>query len=307
MHTAQPSQKNTCLSLQLRSVCRGLFSVAERCSLGLGAALITAISLLLVSPVRAQSGALGGDAASLPSVTISAKANPDPIEKSYRKMIRGMDLFDKERARLSPQGVLRFKLLPRRADTDMRSVAIEVVGSSIAFDVAVAPDDSFTLPRNPQLLDENAQVTPNRKRQTMTWRSDIRTPGLPPGTRRLGDLRLECRVGMEAGLVSQDLTLAGLLVSALLDTPAYCDRQAPQYLFFADQPLFGVTLVDGPRRYVLSIDKLYASASDNPRLSRDLPECDCEVLVDRTYVLPLGDRSWSDDTQVEFDYQDGAP
>ncbi len=247
------------------------------------------------------------DAPSLPSVTISARANPDPVEKSYRKMVRGMDLFDSERERYSPQGVLRFRLLPRRLETDMNSIAIEVTGTSVAFDVPVAPDHSFTLTRNLQAFDENAQVTPNRKRQTMTWRSDIRTPGLPPGTRRLGDLRLECRVGMQAGLVSEDLTLAGRLASALLDTPAYCERQAPQYLFFADRPLFGVTLVAGARRHILSIDKLYAGASDNPRLAGDLPECDCEVLVDRTYVLPLGDRSWPDDTRVEFEYMEDAP
>ena len=271
------------------------------------AALAAAVCLPLAAQTAAQPAQPTLDAPSLPSVTISAKANPDPVEKSYRKMIRGMDLFDSERARLSPQGVLRFRLLPRRPDTDMNSIALEVAGDSIAFDVPVASDHSFTLTRNPQALAENAQVTPNRKRQTMTWRTDIRTPGLPPGTRRLGDLRLECRVGMEAGLVSQDLTLAGRVASALLDTPAYCDRQAPQYLFFADRPLFGVTLVDGPRRHVLSIDKLYAGASDNPRLERDLPECDCEVLVDRTYVLPLGDRSWPDDTRVEFEYMEDAP
>ena len=54
---------------------------------------------------------------SLPSVTIAAKANRDPVEKSYRKMVRGMDLFDAQRG-LSPNGVLRFKLLPRKPDTD---------------------------------------------------------------------------------------------------------------------------------------------------------------------------------------------
>ena len=272
---------------------------------GISAGLLAAFCLTSTAQAATPQPAL--DAPTLSSVTVSSKANPDPVEKSYRKMVRGMDLFDSEQARLSPEGVLRFKLLPRRMDTDMKSIAIEIAGDSIAFDVKVAADDSFTLPRNAQLLEENAQVTPNRKRQTMTWRTDIRTPGLPPATRRLGDLRLECRVGMEAGLVSQDLTLAGRLVSALLDTPAYCDRQAPQYLFFADRPLFSVTLVDGPRRQVLSIDKLYAGASDNPRLARDLPECDCEVLVDRTYMLPLGDRSWPDDTRVEFDYMDNEP
>ena len=243
-------------------------------------------------------------APALPSVTIAAKANRDPVEKSYRKMVRGMDLFAAERS-MSPNGVLRFRLLPRRPDTDMKSIAMEVIGSTVAFDVAIAPDDTFTLARNAKAFDENAQVIPNRKAQSMTWRSDIRTPGLPPNARRLGDLRLECRVGMEAGLISNSSNIIGRMTQAVLDTPAYCDRKAPLYLFFADRPLFSVALASGNRREVLSIDKLYASASDDPGLKSDLPYCDCEVLIDRTYVLPLGDRSWPDDTLVEFEYMDG--
>ena len=64
-------------------------------------------------------------------------------------------------------------------------------------------------------------------------------------------------------------------------------------------------MVSGQRREILAIDKLYAGASDDPQLADDLPYCDCEVLVDRTYVLPLGDRSWPDDTLVEFEYMEG--
>ena len=89
-----------------------------------------------------------------------------------------------------------------------------------------------------------------------------------------------------------------------MDTPAYCDAKAPEYLFFAERPLFGVTLLAGTRREVLSVDQLYAGASTNPALQDELPRCDCEILVDRTYYLPLGDRSWPDDTLVEFDYMD---
>ena len=244
-------------------------------------------------------------APALSAVTVAAKANRDPVEKSYRKMVRGMDLFDAQRS-VSPNGTLRFRLLPRKPDTDMKSIELEVIGSTVAFAVAVAPDSTFTLERNPKALEENAQVIPNRKAQSMTWRSDVRTPGLPPDTRRLGDLRLECRVGMEAGLISNSSNIIGRLTQALLDTPAYCDRKAPLYLFFADRPVFSVALRSGNRREVLSIDKLYASASDDPGLKNDLPYCDCEVLIDRTYVLPLGDTSWPDDTLVEFEYMDDA-
>ena len=250
-----------------------------------------------------DAGAQEKAAPALTSVTVAAKANRDPVEKSYRKMVRGMDLFNAERS-MSPNGVLRFKLLPRRPDTDMKSIEMEVIGSTVAFPVAVLPNDTFILERNAKAIDENAQVIPNRKAQSMTWRSDIRTPGLPEDTRRLGDLRLECRVGMEAGLISNSSNIIGRMTQAVMDTPAYCDRKAPLYLFFADRPLFSVTLVSGTRREQLSIDKLYASASDDPKLKTDLPYCDCEVLIDRTYVLPLGDRSWPDDTLVAFEYMD---
>ena len=240
----------------------------------------------------------------LPAVTVTAKANRDPVEKSYRKMVRGMDLFEQQRQGIAPNASLRFKLLPRKRDTDMSSVEIDVLGSNVDFSVPVAPDRTFALPRNQQALDEDAQVSPNRKAQTMTWRTEIRTPGLPPHRRRLGDLRLECRVGMEAGLVSNSRSFLGRIAQAVLDGPAYCDKNAPRYLFFADRPLFSVALVDGQRRRVLAIDKLYAAASETPGLNEDLPFCDCEVLVDRAYELPLGDRSWPDDTLVEFEYMD---
>ncbi len=242
-------------------------------------------------------------ASELPPVTISAKANRDPVVKSYRKMIQGMDLFEKEHA-LSPNASLRFKLLARRRESDMNTVRIDVIGSTVDFAVPVAPDHTFALPRNPQAFDEDAQVIPNRKKQTMTWRTEIRTPGLPPNTRRLGDLRLECRVGMEAGLVSTSNSLISRIAGAVFNTPAYCDRKVPLYLFFADRPLFSVTLVAATRREILAIDQLYAAASDDPGLKNDLPQCDCEVLVDRTYFLPLGDLSWPDDTLVEFEFMD---
>jgi hypothetical protein len=244
-------------------------------------------------------------APSLPSVTITAKALRDPVEKSYRRMIRGMDLFERRHA-LAPDAPLRFKLLPRHRATDMRNIRLDVVGDSVETRVPVAPDDTFVLQRDAQALAEDAQVVPDRKAGTMTWRTEIRTPGLPPHTRRLGDLRLECEVGEEAGLLSNRRGLLDRILGALEDTPAYCARQNPRYLFFSDEPLFGVALVSGQRRAVLPVGQLYAGASDDPDIDADLPYCDCEVLVDRSYFLPLGDTSWPDDTLVEFEPMAGG-
>jgi hypothetical protein len=237
-----------------------------------------------------------GDAAD--GVTVTALRNP--VDKSYPRMIAGMDRFQKRRA-LAPAASLRFKLLPRRRDTSMESIDVTIVGDSFEIPVTVAPDHTFTLPRDRNALKENASVRPNRKKQTMTWRAEIRTPGLPPHTRRLGDLRLECEVGIAADLISNTRPS---LFALIPEGPGYCTRPDPRYLFFADRPLFSVTMVAGTRREILSVDRLYASATRNPDWKAELSYCDCEVLLDRTYFMPLGDRSWPDDSLVEFEYMD---
>jgi len=241
----------------------------------------------------------------LPQVTVTGRWS-DPVEKSYRKMVHGMDYFEAARGAVAPDASLRFRLLPRKPGTDMERIVLEVVGASFSYRVPVAADHTFVLERDPKALREDAAVSPNRKRLSMTWRTEIRTPGLPPDVRRLGDLRLECEVGLEAGLVSNSSPI-GRIADWFRDTKSYCDRPDTQYLYFAERPLFSVTLVAGDRREVLPIDRLYAMATDDPGLKEELPYCDCEMLVDRTYFVPLGDHSWPDDTRVEFEYMDDGP
>ena len=239
----------------------------------------------------------------LPPVEVTAMR--DPVEKSYRRIVRGMDLFEQQRS-IAPNGVLRFKLLPRDRDTDMRGIALRIVGDTVAVAVPIAADGTFGLPRVERALAEDALVVPNRRAGSMTWRTDIRTPGLPPHTRRLGDLRLECRVGITAGLVSNTRgSLLGALAGFIAEL-GYCEQRVPHYLFFADRPLWSVTLVHGSRRHVLSVDELYAGSSRQPLTPDDLEHCDCEVLLDRTYFAPLGDASWPDDTLLEFEYMDDS-
>ena len=239
------------------------------------------------------------------AVTVTALRNP--VDKPYRRMVAGMELFEKRRD-LAPAASLRFKLLPRHRDTDIENVELEIVGDSFATPVALAPDKTFSLERRQVALKENASVRPNRKAGTMTWRAEIRTPGVPPNTRRLGDLRLECEVGMQAGLISNHRPfLFGWMEALLREGPEYCHRSAPRYLFFADRPVFSVALISGERREILSVDRLYGGASRDPDWKDDLPYCDCEVLMDRAYFLPLGDQSWPDDSLVEFEYMEGEP
>ena len=186
----------------------------------------------------------------------------------------------------------------------MEAISLRIVGETLAYPMPVAADNTFAVPRNARALEEDAIVVPNRKAGSMTWRADIRTPGLPPGTRRLGDLRLECLVGMESGLISNHAP--SILVRSLVCSQirgAAIERE-PRYLFFADRPLWSVTLVHGSRRQMLSVDQLYAGVSSHPMTPEDRQHCDCEVLLDRSYFAPLGDASWPDDTVLELEYMD---
>ena len=255
-----------------------------------------ALALLAVFPFLFVSASLAADDA------VVIKAVRDPVTKSYRRMIEGAELFEKRRSELAPAAVLRFKLVPRKSDARLEGVELEVAGESVSMPVRIFPDRTFTIERNRAALKENARVMPNRKAGTITWRADVRTPGLPHDTRRLGDLRLECEVGMQAGLISNYPSgFWGWLDGIISMNASYCQRAAPRYLFFAERPIFSVALVHGARREVLSVDMLYGGAVRDPDWKNDR-HCDCEALFDRVYFAPLGDMSWPDDTLVEFEY-----
>ena len=235
------------------------------------------------------------------SIEISALKNP--VDKSYRKMVKGMDLFERDHS-LAPDAALRYRLLQRKPGGDIERAPVYLVGSSFNERVSVAADHTFALARERKALNEDAVVRSERRAETMTWRADIRTPGLPSNVRRLGDLRLECEVGMEAGLVSQ-YNVLDRLFDFFENGREYCGGTQQKYLYFADRPLFSVTLKSGERRETLPIQKLYAAIINGRR--DELKHCDCEALLDRAYVLPLGDKSWPNDTLVELEYMDAPP
>lgn len=236
----------------------------------------------------------------IPSVTVSSTR--DPVDKSYRRMIKGMDRFEREHA-LAPQASLRFRLLPRLPNAKMTGITLRIAGDTVTVPVPVAEDNSFVVPRNAKALAEDAAVLANRKTNSMTWRVSVHTPGLPDNVRRLGDLRLECKVGMDAGLISNSAPIFGWLSNMLTDTDKVCADPTGNYLFFAERPIYGVTLKYGDRSVALPFKLLYASGDQTPET---LPYCDCQVLLDHSYYAPVWDRSWPDDTLVEFDYIDGA-
>ena len=237
-----------------------------------------------------------------PIQSVTVATTRDPVDKSYRRMVKGMDRFEREHA-LAPQASLRFRLLPRLPNAKMNGITLRIAGDTVTVPVPVAEDNSFVLPRNEVAWREDAAVLANRKTNTMTWRVSVRTPGLPDNVRRLGDLRLECKAGMDAGLISNSAPIFGWLSNMLTDTDKVCSSPEGNYLFFAEQPIYGVTLRYGDRSEALPFKLLYASGDQT---AETLPYCDCQVLLDRSYYAPIWDARWPDDTLVEFDFIAGS-
>jgi hypothetical protein len=234
--------------------------------------------------------------------TVEVPSTRSPVDKSYRKMLQGVERFGRDQA-LAPQATLRFRLLPRQPGTKMRGIQLNVVGDSARMAVPIADDNSFTLAYDAQLWREDGAVLANRKTLSMTWRAEVRSPGVPPGMRRLGDLRLECLVGMEAGLVSNNAHLFAWLDEFLRKPDQVCSDPNGNYLFFTEKPLFSITLQAGERRATLPFHALYAG---NPP-AEELPYCDCQVLLEHSYFAPIWDRTWPDDTLLSFEYMDDPP
>lgn len=219
-------------------------------------------------------------------------------QKSYRDMVAGMQVFEQQRA-LAPGATLRFKVLPRQAGVAMDRLALQLAGEHTQLPIALAADHTFVLPMDAGAAGENASVRSNRKEKSLAWRADIRTPGLPQDTRRLGDLLLECKVAMAADLLAYVHHPINMLVVKLADP---CSTLPINVFYFADRPLFSVTLIDGQRRSVLPAAMLHGTDSPLMASHEDWP-----YLRDRVYTVRfklLYGKGWSDDTLLRFDYMD---
>lgn len=226
---------------------------------------------------------------------VSSNRNID--ERPYSRFYNGMEIFEKNRS-MAPAGELRFRLLPRTAATSYDGLSVKLAGDKLSKPVSLDRNEMFALPKDSAELNDNAYVTTNRQDGNFVWRVDVRTPGLPPNTRRLGDMRLECKVDLTGAKLARGYKPPAFLAIAAVSDP--CTYRTVRYPFFAEKPIFNVTLVSGQRRQSLSSDSLYGKSA--PAISKVF--WDWEYIRDRAYVLPLWDSSWPDDTQVVIEYVD---
>jgi hypothetical protein len=232
--------------------------------------------------------------AQLGRVEVQGEAATAREQKTLGQLFKAEALFEKYRA-LAPAATLKFKVYARTQADAAPSLELGLMTPAGRQPLVLDAEDRFVIAPAWRKLPERTEVRSRLADGRVTWRPDIRTPGLPEGERRLGDLRLQCRVAFGSGVARGTDFFGGLFAFGFDDC---WDREwSPSN--FADQPIFAVTLVHGERRQVLSERLLHGLRDEGG------PQYDWGYsLRERMFRLPMGDASWPDDTRVVFEAMD---
>jgi hypothetical protein len=228
------------------------------------------------APPAKQAEAGEPDAAAPQMVIINGSRSPEL--QPYRYMLSGLDAFDDDHALAPAATEVRFRLRGKgKASADVLAGAVvRLSGKDTDIVLPLADDGGFVLPRNRAAEDDNADVVVNRKKNSIGWNPDIRSAGVPDGMRRMGDVRLECRV-----LVAVAKNYIPFLVRAMINTLTlttdWCGFKDFELSVRSDREISSATLVEGERRRPLKI------GDDG-----------------KSYSVPIGDKTYSNDALIEL-------
>lgn len=251
-------------------------------AIALGALLLCGSAAAEDKPVR-----------ELEPVHVNAMRNPEV--RKYKVILAGLDAFDKHRALAPAAEGLRFRLRPQAKDEAAQPLAVRLVGDGgFNMPLAIDAERRFVVPRVDAAEDAESELELNRKRRTYGTDPYIRTPGLGANQRRLGDLRLECKVTV--AMAKQEIPTFGVLaINTILLRTDWCGffgdpedfrweglSRKVHFPYHSDGPLLGAVLVDGKRSAKLEVKG-------------------------RTFHVPIGNDSWSDDAVIELSYAPAEP
>ncbi len=232
-----------------------------------------AIAVLLL-PLLWQQALADDEAGQL--VVINGTRSPEL--QPYRYMLSGLDAFD-DNHELAPNATeVRFRLHQKsKAPADGFDIlTVRLLGNETEIPVPLAEDHSFLLPRNRAAEEDNADVVLNQKKGDYGWMPDVRSAGVPVGMRRLGDIRLECRVLM--GIAKNYIPfMVRALINTLTLTTDWCSFKDFKMNVRADREINRATLVDGATRVALKVNE-----------------------DGKSYAAPIGNKQYTNDALIEF-------
>jgi hypothetical protein len=232
------------------------------------------IALLLCAALAGTTPAALADE---PIQSVKVTGLKAPEMRSYRSIVAGLDAFDRDHA-LAPAATLRFRMMRQAGGPMLPSdgVVLNLVSDGETIPVPIDADGLLTVQRSQAAYDADATFMLNRKSGMFSAYPEVRTPGLPDNVRRLGDLRLECRVTV--AIVKEQMPfLARAAVNTLLMGSQWCTSKEMNFGYPSPMPLAGATLRRGERSMPLQVEEW-------------------------RYTVPIGDASWPDDALVELRY-----
>jgi hypothetical protein len=244
-------------------------------------ALLALLALLLQAVLCGGIAAAADQAPVKELDPVHVNAMRDPEVRKYTTVLAGLDAFDKYHELAPKVDVLNFRLTARKKDEAAAPLAIKLVGDD-GFNLPVPIDAGgrFTVPRSEAAEDARSELELNRKRGLYRAGPDIRTPGLPASQRRLGDLRLECKVTV--AMAKEEIGLFWTMtINTLLLTSDWCayfnEKHKARFGFRGDGEVTAAVLREGERSLILE-------------------------SKGSSFEVPLGSPDWSDEAVIELTY-----
>lgn len=221
--------------------------------------------------------AVAGSAYAGDGINVGHKTDSDevkPMAWRFSLLERALDVFDKRAPERTPGASISFRL--PKVDASQGGNQVEIVGADHRVPLAMSSNNTFVLKRGTLAEDSDAMVVVNRNFPKGEFNHplvQVRSPGLPDGVRRMGDLRLACEAQMEMAK-SEGMKFRAALGAASLFGFSICKKLEAAKVEEPSGKYDTVTIEDGTRRLV------HAAKDKNQ--------------------VELGDKAWSDDARISY-------
>lgn len=186
-----------------------------------------------------------------PIQTIAISGLRDQDWRPYNYFLRGIKIFE-ELHSLAPETHLTFILRPQIDGIDFGKLTMALENDDFRRPISVNANGIFKLPNDPIAAKKNAEVSINQKRNLFKWNFlAIRTPGLAPNERRIGDLRLTCEVYVAMEKWTKIRVEFGLTDEVF--SSSVCQNDQIFWTFYEPQILKSAAIVNGSYRRELDL------------------------------------------------------
>lgn len=200
-----------------------------------------------------------------------------PMAWRYSLLQTAQDLFEQRAAKQAPGAKLTFRL--PKVDAAQADNQVEIVQANKRLPVPMVSNTTFALVRDTEAAKNDAMVVVNRnfrKGEMNHPNVRVRSPDLPDGVNRMGDLRLACAAQIAMGK-AENLKFRALLATVGVFVNV-CDKLKVNELDGPDGHYDTVTIEDDGRRLI------------QPAGQKNMPR--------------LGDKEWSDNARISYTLND---